>query len=120
MQSPLTKFSETPILLTLPKSINSDNLILIAYQSDIKLNQKNQNNNLALAFLVDCLKNKYKISFEMIEKFFQDNDLDWHKVSNKLTLCYGDKIASDLLRYLKYKPERLLYSVCGAIVIKNE
>lgn len=125
MQSPFSKFTESPIFLKMIDEVmeNVSNsfkeprkAIAVIDPAEIKLDYKNDYNNLALAFIKDCIKVRYKITESMILAFFKDNGLDWLDIKHKMALT-GDKDTDYILRCLKHKPDLIKYSTCGKLVI---
>ncbi len=125
MQSPFSKFTENPSFLKMIDEVMDNvansfkeprKVIAVIDPVEIKLNYKNHYNNLALAFIKDCIKVRYKITESMILAFFKDNGLDWLDVKHKMALT-GDKDTDYILRCLKHKPELIKYSTCRKLVI---
>lgn len=125
MQSPFTKFTESPIFLKMIDDLSDKKtgivnepkkIIAVIDPAEIKLDYKNNYNNLALAFIKDCIAVRYKITESMILAFFKDNGLDWLDVKQKMALT-GEKDTDYILRCLKYRPDLIEYSTCGKLVI---
>ena len=125
MQSPFSKLTESPVFLKMVDEVVGNaslmikeprKVIAVIDPLEIKLNHKNNYNNLALAFIKDCIAVRYKITESMILAFFKDNGLDWSDIKHKMALT-GDKNVDYILRCLKHRPELIRYSTCGKLVI---
>ncbi len=125
MQSPFSKFTENPSFLKMIDEVMDNvansfkeprKVIAVIDPVEIKLDYQNNYNNLALAFIKDCIRVRYKITESMILAFFKDNGLDWLDIKHKMALT-GDKDTDYILRCLKHKPELIKYSTCGKLVI---
>jgi hypothetical protein len=125
MQSPFSKFTESPVFLKMVDEVVGNASLMIKEPRkvvavidplEIKLNHKNDYNNLALAFIKDCIAVRYKITESMILAYFSDHGLNWVDIKHKMALT-GDKNVDYILRCLKHRPELIRYSTCGKLVI---
>ncbi len=125
MQSPFSKFTESPVFLKMVDEVigtaslmikEPKKIIAVIDPQEIKLNQKNDYNNLAIAFIKDCIAVRYKITESMILVYFSDHGLNWDDIKHKMALT-GDKNVDYILRCLNHRPELIRYSTCGKLVI---
>lgn len=115
--NPFEKYSKQVEIIKLEilgKPINQIHTII--EKEALDLHDRNKSNCLVFAFLVDCLRNKYRITEQMIVRYFEDHGLNKTTMFNNLSLT-GNREKDILLRIIKHEPSRLSYSTCGRLVV---
>ncbi len=88
-------------------------------RSDFILASRNNANDMAFCFLLDCLNRRYNITRDMINLYFKDHGLSWEIVSSKLNVTGNPKL-DKFISILKWEPERLDYATTGELLILSK